>query len=30
MGSICAGQVVTQLGPRSKVSLPDLIAKHLD
>ena len=30
IGSICAGQVVTQLGPRSKVSLPDLIAKHLD
>ena len=30
MGSICAGQVVTQLGPRSNVSLTDLIAKHLD
>ena len=30
IGSICAGHVVTQLGPRSQVSLPDLIATHLN
>jgi len=29
IGSLCAGQVVTQLGPRSQVSLPDLLASHL-
>ena len=30
IGSICAGQVITQLGPRSQVSLPELVAKHLN
>lgn len=29
IGSICAGQVVTQLGPRSQESLKNLVAKHL-
>jgi len=29
IGSLCAGQVVTQLGPRSQVSLKDLVASHL-
>jgi fructokinase len=29
LGSLCAGQVVTQLGPRSQVSLPELVACHL-
>ncbi len=29
MGSICAGQVVTQLGPRCQVSLPQILQKHL-
>jgi len=30
LGSLCAGQVVTQLGPRPQASLPALVAKHLD
>jgi len=30
LGSLCAGQVVTQLGPRPQASLPDLVAQHLD
>jgi fructokinase len=30
LGSLCAGQVVTQLGPRPQASLPDLVAAHLD
>jgi fructokinase len=29
LGSLCAGQVVTQLGPRPQVSLPTLVASHL-
>lgn len=29
LGSLCAGQVVTQLGPRSQVSLKDLVKEHL-
>ncbi len=29
LGSLCAGQVITQLGPRPRVSLPDLVTKHL-
>ncbi len=29
LGSLCAGQVVTQLGPRPQASLPDLVATHL-
>jgi fructokinase len=29
LGSLCAGQVVTQLGPRPHASLPDLVATHL-
>jgi sugar/nucleoside kinase (ribokinase family) len=29
LGSLCAGEVVTQLGPRPQASLPDLVAKHL-
>jgi fructokinase len=29
LGSLCAGQVVTQLGPRPQVSLPELVATHL-
>ena len=29
LASLCAGQVVTQLGPRSQVSLPELVARHL-
>ena len=30
MGSICSGQVITQLGPRPKASLRNLIETHLD
>jgi fructokinase len=30
LGSLCAGQVVTQLGPRPHASLPALVAQHLD
>jgi fructokinase len=29
LGSLCAGEVVTQLGPRPQASLPDLVAQHL-
>lgn len=29
LGSLCAGQVVTQLGPRPQGSLPALVAEHL-
>jgi fructokinase len=29
LGSLCAGQVVTQLGPRPQVSLKDLVAREL-
>ena len=29
LGSLCAGQVVTQLGPRPLGSLSDLVARHL-
>ena len=29
LGSLCAGQVVTQLGPRPQASLPELVALHL-
>ncbi|MFN6340470.1 MAG: adenosine kinase [Cyanobacteriota bacterium] len=29
LGSLCAGQVVTQLGPRPLCSLPELVAHHL-
>jgi sugar/nucleoside kinase (ribokinase family) len=29
LGSLCAGQVVTQLGPRPQASLPELVAHHL-
>ncbi|MFN7898795.1 MAG: adenosine kinase, partial [Synechococcaceae cyanobacterium] len=29
LGSLCAGQVVTQLGPRSQVNLRQLVAEHL-
>jgi sugar/nucleoside kinase (ribokinase family) len=29
LGSLCAGQVVTQLGPRPQASLQDLVARHL-
>ena len=29
LGSLCAGQVVTQLGPRPQGSLQDLVAAHL-
>lgn len=29
LGSLCAGQVVTQLGPRPQGSLKDLVAQHL-
>jgi sugar/nucleoside kinase (ribokinase family) len=29
IGSLCAGQVVTQLGPRSQVSLQALVREHL-
>jgi fructokinase len=29
LGSLCAGQVVTQLGPRPQASLPDLERHHL-
>ncbi|WP_185465224.1 MULTISPECIES: adenosine kinase [unclassified Synechococcus] len=29
LGSLCAGQVITQLGPRPRVSLPGLVTKHL-
>ena len=30
LGALCAGQIVTQLGARSQVSLPELIKKQLD
>jgi sugar/nucleoside kinase (ribokinase family) len=30
LGSLCAGQVVTQLGPRSQVNLQDLAQRHLN
>lgn len=29
LGSLCAGQVVTQLGPRPQISLSSLVAEHL-
>ena len=29
LGSLCAGQVITQLGPRPRASLPQLVAEHL-
>ena len=29
LGSLCAGQVVTQLGPRAQVNLRQLVAEHL-
>jgi len=29
LGSLCAGQVVTQLGPRPLGSLQELVARHL-
>ena len=29
LGSLCAGAVVTQLGPRPQASLPELVARHL-
>ena len=29
LGSLCAGQVVTQLGPRPHASLPQLVRQHL-
>jgi sugar/nucleoside kinase (ribokinase family) len=29
LGSLCAGQVITQLGPRPRVSLPQLVADQL-
>ena len=29
IGSICAGQIVTQLGPRSQISLKSLVEKYL-
>ena len=29
LGSLCAGLVVTQLGPRPQASLQELVAKHL-
>ena len=29
LGSLCAGQVVTQLGPRPQASLPNLVQQHL-
>ena len=29
LGSLCAGEVVTQLGPRPQASLRDLVARHL-
>jgi len=29
LGSLCAGQVVTQLGPRPQASLPGLVRQHL-
>ena len=29
LGSLCAGQVVTQLGPRPQGSLKQLVAQHL-
>ena len=28
LASLCAGQVVTQLGPRSQVDLRELVAQH--
>ena len=30
LGSLCAGQVVTQLGPRPQTDLKALVARHLD
>ena len=30
IGSICAGQIVTQIGPRSQVSLKKLLQDHLN
>ncbi len=30
IGSICAGQIVTQMGSRSNVNLSDLISKYID
>jgi sugar/nucleoside kinase (ribokinase family) len=29
LGSLCAGEVVTQLGPRPQASLPELVKRHL-
>ena len=29
IGALCAGQVVTQMGPRSQVSLKELVLEHL-
>ena len=29
LGSLCAGQVVTQLGPRPQASLPELVDTYL-
>jgi len=29
LGSLCAGKVVTQLGPRPQCSLVELVAHHL-
>jgi fructokinase len=29
LGSLCAGQVVTQLGPRPQGSLKELVSQHL-
>jgi fructokinase len=29
LGSLCAGQVVTQLGPRPQASLQELVSRHL-
>ena len=29
IASLCAGQVVTQMGPRPQVSLKELVQKHL-
>jgi fructokinase len=29
LGSLCAGQVVTQLGPRPQGCLKELVARHL-
>lgn len=30
LGSLCAGQVVTQLGPRPQANLAELVRRHLD